>query len=273
MALFGPPKNEDYPRKWKEMSFDFRLMFVYHGCMMALFVTGGMFTTKQELLIAAVLVPVLTLLSLRHRNSIGWRWQGIETKDLAMAIGVAALMVFFLRAGSSLFPASDPRFLPWYLAGFGIGFFNVLSTLKVVRSSESQMLADSRTNRAEQPSNSAAEPLEPGWHRIVRGIYTCLFLLVWIEGVYFFQYFGKTFQSGSQSPTVTQTEPISDHGKVVYVTPAQKAQLDRVEMMMFTGIPTVLVGGFALHFLVGVKLWPNTQTLAEWRLGRRMSEF
>jgi hypothetical protein len=39
-------------------------------------------------------------------------------------------------------------------------------------------------------------------------------------------------------------------------------------MMMFTGIPTVLVGGFALHFLVGVKLWPNTPTLAEWRLGR-----
>lgn len=48
----------------------------------------------------------------------------------------------------------------------------------------------------------------------------CLFLLVWIEGVYFFYYFGKTFQSGSPSPT---SEPMSGHGKVVYVTRAQKA--------------------------------------------------
>lgn len=32
---------------------------------------------------------------------------------------------------------------------------------------------------------------------------------------------------------------------------------------MFIGIPTVLGGGFALHFPVGVKLWPNTPTLAE----------
>lgn len=272
MALFGPPKNQDYPRKWKEMSFDFRLMFVYHGCMMFLFATGGMFTTRQELLISAALVAVLTTLSLHHRNSIGWRWQGIETKDLAMAIGVAALMAFFLGAGSSQFPTSNPRFLPWYLAGFGIGFFNVLSTLKLVRSSESEMLADARGNIAEQPSKADAEaepePLEPRWHRVARGIYTCLFLMLWLAGVSFFYYSGKTFRSGSPSPTSTQTEPMSDHGNVVYVTRAQKARLDRLETMMFTGIPTILVSGFALHFLVGVKLFPNTPTLAEWRLNR-----
>lgn len=61
---------------------------------------------------------------------------------------------------------------------------------------------------------------------------------------------------------------MSDHGKVAYVTRAQKARLDSVETMMFTGIPTILVSGFALHFLVGVKLFPNTPTLAEWRLNR-----
>ena len=271
MTLFGPPRNEDYPRKWKDMSLDFKLMFVYHVCMMVLFIAGSAFTTRQELFIAASLVLVFTMISLRHRSAIGWQWQDIKTKDLAIAIGVAVLMVFFLGAGSSMFPASNPRFLPWYLAGFGIGFFNVLSILKLVRSSESQMLADSRTSIPEQPSRAVTEPLEPRWHKFVRGIYSCLFLLVWIEGVYFFNYFGKTFQSGSPTPTATQTEPISDHGKTVYITHAQKVQLDRMETMMFTGIPTILVSGFALHFLVGVKLFPNTPTLAEWRVRRSLN--
>lgn len=268
MTLFGPPKNEDYPRKWKDMSLDFKLMFIYHVCMMFLFIAGSAFTTRQELFIAASLVVVSTMLSLRHRSAIGWRWQGIETKDLAMAIGLAVLMVFFLGAGSSMFPASNPKFLPWYLAGFGIGFFNVLSTLKLVRSSELQMLADSRAKTAEQPSTAVTEPLEPRWHRVVRGIYSCLFLLVWIQGVYFFNYSGKTFKSGSRTSTAIQTDPISDHGNTVYITHAQKVQLDRMETMMFAGIPTILVGGFALHFLVGVKLFPNTPTLREWRVGR-----
>lgn len=271
MTLFGPPKNEDYPRKWKDMSLDFKLMFVYHGCMMFLFIAGSAFTTRQELFIASSLVVVLTMLSLRHRSAVGWKWEGVKTKDLAMAIGVAALMVFFLGAGSSMFPASNPRFLPWYLAGFGIGFFNVLSTLKLVRSSESEMLADSRTHPAEQTSTVATEPLEPRWRRVVRGIYSCLFLLVWIEGVYFFQYSGKTFQSGSPTPTATQTDPISDHGNTVYITHAQKVQLDRMETMMFTGIPAILVSGFVLHFLVGIKLFPNTPTLAEWRAGHSLN--
>jgi hypothetical protein len=170
----------------------------------------------------ASLVVVFTMLSLRHRSAIGWQWEDIKTKDLAIAIGVAVLMVFFLGAGSSMFPASNPRFLPWYLAGFGIGFFNVLSTLKLVRMSESQMLADSRTGTPEQLSTAITEPLEPRWHRVARGIYSCLFLLVWIEGVYFFNYFGKTFKSGAPTPTAAQTEPISDHGNTVYITHAQK---------------------------------------------------
>ena len=140
MALFGPPKNEDYPRKWKDMSLEFKLMFVYHGCMMVLFIAGGAFTTKQELFITGTLVVVITTLSLRHRRSIGWRWEGVETKHLAMVIGSVALLAFFLHSATPLFPPSNPRFLPWYLAGFGIGTFNILAILKLVRTSESQIV-------------------------------------------------------------------------------------------------------------------------------------
>lgn len=268
MTLFGPPRNEDYPRKWKDMSLDFKLMFVYHGCMMFLFISGSRFTTRQELLIAASLVAVLTILSLRHRTAIGWKWKGITTKDLAMAIGVGALLVFFLHSASPQFPASNPSFLPWYLAGFGIGAFNILTTLKLVRSSEAQMRADCSDALAEPKQQPKGESLEPRWHRIARGIFSCLFLLVWLEGVAFFYYHGKVFSSGSSTPTATQSDPISDHGNTVYITHAQKVQLDRMETMMFTGVPAILVSGLVLHFLVGVKLFPNTPTLAEWRVGR-----
>jgi hypothetical protein len=268
VALFDPPKNEDYPNKWKDMSLELKLMFVYHGCMMVLFASGGAFTTKQELFFAGTLVVIITILSLRHRSAIGWCWQGVETKHLAMVIASVALLAFFLHSATPLFPPSNPRFLPWYLAGFGIGTFNILAILKLVRNSESQMLADCRPSDSQAKAETPPVPSEPSWRRVVRGIYTCLFLLVWMNGASFFYYYGKTFRSGSPTPTSTQTDPISDHGTIVYVTHAQKVQLDRMETAMFAGIPSILVSGFVLHFLIGVKLFPNTPTLAEWRVSR-----
>jgi hypothetical protein len=132
MALFGPPRPGDYPRQWKDMSLEFKLMFVYHGCMMALFITGGAFTLRQELTFASVLVFVLTSVSIKHRRSAGWRWQGLQTKNLLIAAGGIALMGVFLYAATPLFPPSNPRALPWYLAGFGIVAFNVLHALRLV---------------------------------------------------------------------------------------------------------------------------------------------
>src|SRR5262245_51508027 len=32
--------TQRYPQSWKEMSLDFRLMMLYHGCMMAMFLFG-----------------------------------------------------------------------------------------------------------------------------------------------------------------------------------------------------------------------------------------
>src|SRR5438067_4639139 len=33
MTFWGSPKSGDFPRHWKEMSLDFKLMFVFHWCM------------------------------------------------------------------------------------------------------------------------------------------------------------------------------------------------------------------------------------------------
>jgi hypothetical protein len=49
------------------MSLDFRLMFVYHGCMMVLFIAGQGLSVKQESLLTILLVILVTI-SVRHRK-------------------------------------------------------------------------------------------------------------------------------------------------------------------------------------------------------------
>src|ERR1700682_4195235 len=184
MALSDPPKARDYPKQWKYMSLELKLLFVYHGCMMVLFLIGEAFSTRQELAFATVLLFLLISLSIRHRRSTGWRWQGVKPNDLLMAVGGVALIGIFLYVAIPTLSPSNPRCLPWYLAGFGIGMFNVLRTLRLVDSSESAFLGNCHEpgNPIEQATNTAStepESVEPKWHRAVRSVYSLLFFLVW----------------------------------------------------------------------------------------------
>jgi hypothetical protein len=269
MALFDAPKSENYPRKWRDMSFDYKLMFVYHGCMMLLFAGGGFFTTRQELVFVAVLVPSLTTLSLRHRSQVGWRWQGVSNKEIFLALGEVILVVVFLYAATPLFPPRTPQALPWYLAGAGIGAFGLLGALNLARGSEAQFLADCHEPVLSPepappiaPDNSSSA--EPSWHRLVRAIYSILFFATWLSFVIFFYSDGVAIRDGSSSPTPTRTDSITEHGRAVYITPAQKLLHDRLQTVPFIGIPLLLASGAILHFLVGVKLFPNAPTLAEY---------
>lgn len=273
MAMFDPPKAGDLPNQWKDLSFEFRLMFVYHGCMMVLMIIGGSFSSRQELVFTGVLLFMLTSLSIRHRRAAGWRWQGVKSKNLLGAAGGAALTGVFLYAATPHFPPSNPRFLPWFLAGFGIGTFNVLRALRLVHGSEAEFLADCRDpgRQIEQASPiEPTEPTEPKWHRVARATFGLLFILVWLEFVAFFYYSGVAFRHGSPIPTPTQTEPVTNRGKTVYITHDQKILYDKLELFSTIGIPSIILVGLPLHFLVGVKLFPNTPTLREY-LARKSS--
>lgn len=269
MALFSSSKREDYPRQWKDMSLELKLMFVYHGFMMLLFVIGSAFSLRQELAVTVVLLFVLTSISIRHRRSAGWRWQEVKSKNLLMAAGGVALIGVFLYGATPSFPPSNPRFLPWYLAGFGIGAFNVLEALRLVHLSKAEFLADCHepgnqhelSSRVEDVKQS--EPIDPRWHKVVRGAYTLAFFIVWLGFIAFFYYSGSAFRDGSPVPTPMQTDPVTEHGKTVYITHDQKVLRDKLELFAFIGIPSVIVAGPLLHFVVGVKLYPNAPTLAE----------
>ena len=105
------------------MSVDFKLMFVYHGTMLVLFATGQLLSTSEEIAIAVLLAVFLLAVAAKRRSNMNWRRPQIGTKHILAAIGTAASMSLFLFAATPLFPPTDHRALPWYLAGGGIGFF------------------------------------------------------------------------------------------------------------------------------------------------------
>lgn len=265
MPLFNSPKSENYPRKWSEMSLDFKLMFVWHGSMMVLMMTGGLFTIGQELTLAAILTAVLFSLSMQNRRSNGWQWQPVESKQFAWAAGSLLLTCVFLYAGTPLFSPSNPNFLPWYLAGFGIGFMNVLSAIGLVRLSKSQFIADCQTTDSRVPALAPiAESADPAWQRFLRGAFHLAFLVIWLNFMVFFYLHGQAIRNGSPTPTATETDPVTEHGGTVYVTHKERVLDERLLTISMIGTPSLMAAGAILHFLVGVKLFPNAPTLKEY---------
>src|SRR5580658_553918 len=233
--MFDAP-TERYPKKWKEMSLDFKLMFVYHGSMMVLFIAGQNLSVRQEIMLTSFLVVVLVAISLRHRRLTNWRWPPVRPANALWALFGTVAISFFLFSATPLFPPSDHRVLPWYLAGLGIGVFGILTSLRVVDASETDFVSHCRIidqygREIERTSGlPPSKESEPNWKKMIRGMYTVVFLLLWTVGVASFLFFGTAFRSGSPMPTSTQAEPLRDHGKTVYVTRAEKQRIDYFQL-------------------------------------------
>jgi hypothetical protein len=259
-----------YPKNWKEMSVDMRLMFGYHISMMVMMMAAGSFTVRQELTIAATITALAIVVSRYHRAKKHWRWPGVKPLHLIYAVGSMALTLLFLYSLTPLFPPNNGHIVPWYLAGLGIGLFNILQLLKVVYPSEAEFVSNcmiiDQYGRELEPirETSPAEPNAANWKRIMKILYSVVFLIVWVCGVASFYFFGTAFKNGSPEPTTTQTEPLENHGKRVYVTPTEKHRIHVLRLVSWVGFPVLLLSGATLHFLMGVKLFPNTPTLAEY---------
>jgi hypothetical protein len=144
----------------KNMSLDFKLMFVYHISMMVLFGTRVLDNAADQAWFALILFIVLVLISVAHRFREKWKWPGIGILGIPLSLlGVGFVYAFLAFAAYSMNPdlvfpnfkdiryidliadswsaiitaASVPVFTPWFLAGVGIGVFNLLSSLKLVR--------------------------------------------------------------------------------------------------------------------------------------------
>ena len=165
------------------MSYDFKLMFLYHGSMMLLFVTGQALSLAAELTIAAALLVAGTLLGIRHRRTTPWVWPGVSISRLLGAAATVVLGGLFLSAATPLFPPTNPGNLPWYAAGLGIILFAMLNTLRLVAFAEADYFTPPAIRRS----------VELPWKKVVRLAYCIFFLAVWLDGVASFYVFGTTF--------------------------------------------------------------------------------
>lgn len=208
---------------------------------------------------AVLLLLALSSISTWHRRSTGWHWHGANPKQRLAALGSLGLTAVFLCAGTPLFPPFNPRFLPWYLAGLGIGLFSFLQSLRFVHTSEAAFLADCVESAGQLPEPAQVEPSSPQWQEAVKTVFRVVFFIVWLEFLIFFYYSGKTFRDGSPVPTQTQTEPVSDHGKTVYIRADQKGLRDKLELFVIVGIPSVIATGFLLNFVLGIKVFDKRQ--------------
>jgi hypothetical protein len=176
----------------------------------------------------------------------------------------------FLYSATPLFPPNNGHVVPWYLAGFGIGLSGVLQSLNVVFSSEAEFASNCLTvdqygrRLQTEPELSPLVAPEAKWRRVTKAIYAAVFILLWVCGLASFYLFGTAFRNGSPEPTTTQTEPLEDHGKTVYVTSVDKEQIHALQLVSWVGVPLLLISGAILHFVLGVRLLANAPTLSEY---------
>lgn len=163
--------NKDNPLN--SMSFDFKLMFVYHIAMMILFGAQPFAGAGAQIQFAALLAGVLIIIAATYRIKCRWRWPGFSAKTIPCVIlNLIFIYTFFAFSAYSLISnvptpqitlqglpdlaieawpiiiqaASIPTLTPWYLAGTGILAFNILSSLNLVTQSQSQFMAQCSTD-------------------------------------------------------------------------------------------------------------------------------
>lgn len=256
------PDGRRYPRSWKEMSFDFKLFFVFHGCMMVLFMFGSVVTVQALIGVVSGLLVVLTGLSIRHRILLKWHWPGVGVKEVLGAIFSIALGLFFLGAVTPRFVPLTPAVFPWFAAGGGIIFFWTLSRLKIIfpTKNEFQSHCGDRGPEMSEPIRPAAEP---AWKKTARTAFSLYFLAVWIVGVSFFWKYNTAIRDGTSEATPERQETLREHGRTVYITAEEKKIVSVLQHAMMIGIPSALLLAALLHFVVGVKLFPGPATDTE----------
>ncbi|MCP4323504.1 MAG: hypothetical protein GY787_16970 [Alteromonadales bacterium] len=152
----------------KNMSLDFKLMFVYHIVMMILFGLRPIDNPLHQVYLAIALLLALILASFIHKLKSNWSWPGLSFTSIpSIAFNLIFAYVFLAFASYAMttggnFPAlslanigglvieswgvmlkaaSLPVFTPWYLAGIGIVFMNSMVSLKLATLKKSEFEA------------------------------------------------------------------------------------------------------------------------------------
>jgi hypothetical protein len=224
--------------------------------MMALFAAGPAISWGVKLGIASTIATAMVVFSVRERRSAGWRWMGAGAGRILFALFTTAMIALFLFVAATSASPLDTVFLAWFLIGLAIGLMNVLTVLRIVRISQAEIEMDCRLAAGFKPVPSPPDT-EPTWKKVARTVHSIVFVLVWLAGIAAFYMRGKSVREGSPGWTPTHTDRLVEHGQAIYVTPEQTHLIGLLDTVTAIGIPLVVATAFALHFLVGVRLFPT----------------
>tara|TARA_R110001583_G_scaffold118468_1_gene269895 strand:- start:235 stop:762 length:528 start_codon:yes stop_codon:yes gene_type:complete len=152
----------------KNMSLDFKLMFVFHIAMMILLVIRPIDNAQDQVIFSLILASVLVAISIGHKMKNKWSWPGLKIMSIPGVIfNLLFLYVFFAFTAYAMTPNTMPSsieldsiltravealpvivdaifipaFTPWYMAGLGIFLFNILSSLNLTTQKKSEFEA------------------------------------------------------------------------------------------------------------------------------------
>jgi hypothetical protein len=267
LPLFDAPRTENR-RSWSDYSLDYKAFFIWEVSLLALMVLGTTGATKAipVAVYAGALATWFVVLSgvvVTRRFRENWRWPGLSGRAW-MGAGLSAVLaaIFFFVFSRGLLPVSRET-APMLLFALSIVVFGVLQSLDLVQFYEEDFkkhCADADASPVPEDGKGGEDDedaSDPKWKRVVRGCHRVLFMLVWLEGMGFFYLHQRYAQEGSRTPTATQTESFNEHGTLIYLTHDQMTINKILERGMMIGIPLVILGGFFLHFVVGVSMFSN----------------
>jgi hypothetical protein len=264
MVLFDRPNY--LPQRWGEFSLDYKLFFICEISLFAaiIFAQSGIFDPLSDTVYygaAGGALALLILIAIIHRVAKHWRWGGVSARGVARTLFGGVLMAAFLVVfAHGLLPVRH-KTAPMLAFAASIVVFNLLSSLNLVQRTRAEFerfcshgsAIPEKTTEDTKSEGSTDLP----WMRALRGAFTALFILVWIEAMTFFYVHERFVDEGTRQPTATRTQYVNEHGTFVYFTDDQMRIHNMLETSMMVGIPGIIFGGFVLHFVVGVPMFNN----------------
>ncbi|HUC85559.1 MAG TPA: hypothetical protein VL970_10235 [Candidatus Acidoferrales bacterium] len=243
----------------EEKSLDFRLFCGFHLWM--IITLAAHYVVKlgivAESVIAGTAAVVAIIVSVRDRLKHHWHWPGARMRDGLWAFAAALLVAFFFGAAWPGRSPLDPKLFPWYAMGLNFLVFAVLSGLHIVCQTEKEFQSQCGAAGLEMPARPA-RPVTRSWKTAIMTAFQAYFLVIWIAGVYSFWKFNMIYHRGSPVATSTQTEQLSSHGRIVFISLHDWKQLNVLQWALILGIPSVFVIGWFLHFVARVKVFSRT---------------
>ncbi len=249
-------------KEWENFSMDFKLIFVYHGFIMALLLISRIVPVEIQLAFVVLLFLILVYRSVKHRIENRWSWPGLEIKKIPFTVFSASMVLFFFLQNYNSSPPSDPTFFPWYAAGLVMFFYTVMIGLNISTLSRKTFESQCEGRKVVvKPELQREEGII--LEKLIIKIYHLASTSVIIMMI---AYAWLSDRSTVEDRNSGVTKAIID--SLEFLAGFIGKSIDKGPEKFFEGIllywaPVVIAAGFIIHYILGIKVFGDSPTLKE----------